>query len=392
MTKKRLKILFISHDSSLTGAPILLLNLLKLLVSQDWVEMEILLYRGGPLEKEFSQIAPTHILKGAGYSGQADFFKKGWNYLSYRIKKMLLFSRAKKADLIFNNTIANGHLISELGALRIPVISYVHELESVINEFNINGASDLAIRHSDYFIVPSEITGRNLVKNHGVAPEKLFRLNYFVPSSVMEETTKPAARQSFLQRYALPTDKFMVVGMGTASYRKGIDLFLETCKEVCALANDVYFVWIGDTEGEMKAYLSEKIIEYRLSSSLKMTGKIPYSPTTMLPFDLFILTSREDPYPLVVLEAASVKLPAICFEGAGGASDFVADGAGWAIPGFSAKDMADKILEVKHSPDLKKHGEKAYRKAMEWHSDGKLVLDQFITIVETATKCVESKK
>ena len=60
---KKEKILIISHDSSLTGAPILLLNLLFLLKKRFDFNMRILLCRGGVLQDEFKKYGRVTILK-----------------------------------------------------------------------------------------------------------------------------------------------------------------------------------------------------------------------------------------------------------------------------------------------------------------------------------------
>src|SRR5690242_5918890 len=54
--------LFVSHDASLTGAPIVLLNFLRWLSAQQLMPFEVLLREGGPLQTEFERIAPTQVL------------------------------------------------------------------------------------------------------------------------------------------------------------------------------------------------------------------------------------------------------------------------------------------------------------------------------------------
>jgi hypothetical protein len=49
-------------------------------------------------------------------------------------------------------------------------------------------------------------------------------------------------------------------------------------------------------------------------------------------FNVFPLTSCEDPFPLVCLEAASLRKPIICFEKAGGMPGFVGSDAGKVVP------------------------------------------------------------
>jgi glycosyltransferase involved in cell wall biosynthesis len=61
--------------------------------------------------------------------------------------------------------------------------------------------------------------------------------------------------------------------------------------------------------------------------------------------DVFTLTSREDPFPSVVLEAMQAGLPTVAFQDSGGIPDMLAQyGAGVAVPLGDAAAMADAIL------------------------------------------------
>jgi glycosyltransferase involved in cell wall biosynthesis len=63
-------------------------------------------------------------------------------------------------------------------------------------------------------------------------------------------------------------------------------------------------------------------------------------------FDLFALTSREDPFPVAMLEAAASGLPIVCFAGAGGAPEFVEDDAGLVVPYLDIAAMATACIEL----------------------------------------------
>ena len=49
-------------------------------------------------------------------------------------------------------------------------------------------------------------------------------------------------------------------------------------------------------------------------------------------FDVFALMFREDPFPLVCLEAALLEKPNLCFARAGGASELVESDSGFVVP------------------------------------------------------------
>jgi len=128
-----MKILFISHDATRTGAPMLLLNLVKWLSENKDLDyrITILLRKGGPLITEFEKY------------GTVIFFNKTCpvrlyllrSYLINRYQKKIISElKASSWDLIFSNTIVNGQLLELLANSQAPIVSYIHELEFSIKE------------------------------------------------------------------------------------------------------------------------------------------------------------------------------------------------------------------------------------------------------------------
>jgi glycosyltransferase involved in cell wall biosynthesis len=64
-----------------------------------------------------------------------------------------------------------------------------------------------------------------------------------------------------------------------------------------------------------------------------------------------VLTSREDPYPLVCLEAAALEKPIVCFAGAGGMPEFVENDCGFVVPYLDIAAMADRVTFLLNSPE-----------------------------------------
>jgi glycosyltransferase involved in cell wall biosynthesis len=66
-------------------------------------------------------------------------------------------------------------------------------------------------------------------------------------------------------------------------------------------------------------------------------------------FDVFAMTSWEDPCPLVVLESMALGKVVVCFSGGGGAPEVVGD-AGIMIPEFNPEWMAKAIAGLAGDP------------------------------------------
>ncbi|MBS1600056.1 MAG: glycosyltransferase [Bacteroidetes bacterium] len=383
-TSSKPKLLFISHEASLTGAPILLLNLLTLLKRSGQFELEVLLYRGGDLEDKFKHISSVFILKSSEYKNVKNFILRAINFVVYRLRILYFKATMQKPNLIFSNTIVNGRLIKAFKKSGIPIVTYIHELESTIQYFKKDHISEFAIEYSDFFIAPAKIVAANLMKNHAVKEDKIFFLNYLLPYDPNVILDKSKTREIFLRQFGIPSEKFCVVGMGKATHRKGIDIFIETCYQTYQLDKNIHFVWIGEIEDEkMSKYINNYISDNKINDAITLAGRQLYSISSLLPFDIFLLTSREDPYPLVVIEAAIMKIPALCFEGSGGAPEFISDDSGWTVPDFSAKSFALKLIDIKNKNDeVKIRGLNAYNKAIALHTNEEFILRQFNLILD----------
>jgi glycosyltransferase involved in cell wall biosynthesis len=373
------KILFISHESSLTGGTILLVNLLSLLKETGVADFSIIVKRGGKLDDQFRQIANTIVLKPEGYQAGKGFFGKLGDFLSYRRRLRKMIREAGDCDLIFSNTVANGRLLKLLSQSGRAIVVYVHELESALKFCNIHRDTDLSLELADSIFSPSNAVTRNLIQHDKVGAGKIFPLNYYfsVPGDNFSGN-KEDIKRKFFGQYRIPPDRFHVAGMGAAVERKGMDIFVETCRILKEMNAGIHFTWIG---GFLDKGFESRIINFikqsELEGHLTITGYIPHSFLNLIPFDLLALTSREDPYPLVVLEAAFARIPTVAFRGTGGMEDFIGDDAGFLVSEVSAEAMAQKIIEIRNSAtEAVKRAEHASQKARALHTDADLILEQ----------------
>ena len=76
-------------------------------------------------------------------------------------------------------------------------------------------------------------------------------------------------------------------------------------------------------------------------------------------FDVFLMTSREDPFPLVCIEVGMLGIPIICFDGATGSQEIINQGGGVVVPYLDTDAMAKQIQTYFLDRNLlKDHGEK----------------------------------
>jgi Glycosyl transferase family 2/Glycosyl transferases group 1 len=125
------------------------------------------------------------------------------------------------------------------------------------------------------------------------------------------------------------------------------------------------FVWIG---GDPAPFM-EKVRSSELEGRLLFVGNRRESRRHYYVGHIFLLSSREDPCPLVALEAADAGLPVVCFAGAGDIPDFVGEECGTAVPYEDVQAAAEAVLRLAGDSELRRRqGAKARRRATERHS------------------------
>ena len=115
----------------------------------------------------------------------------------------------------------------------------------------------------------------------------------------------------------------MVLGAGYADLRKGFDLFLQIWRLARQQNPRVHFCWAGDFDPTLREWLSA---EDRSAPRRPVTFHVAGFRSDMEAFysaaNVYALTSREDPFPTVALEAMGVGVPVVAFKGSGGIPEF----------------------------------------------------------------------
>ncbi|MDZ7897034.1 MAG: glycosyltransferase family 4 protein [Arcicella sp.] len=377
-------ILFVSHDANRAGAQILLLRFLKLLKNHPDFKFSILLKEGGIIEKEFEELATTYYWT----EGETiNFIQKVKNKISGKklIEKEGVFGKLMEQDfdLIVSNTVTNGRLLDFLYILAIPIITYVHELEIGIQQYTSSKDFQTTLEITNSYIACAESVKENLIKNHAIDATKIKVLPSLLPESALSFESSMIKISALKKQYDIPENAFLIGGIGTVDLRKGVDVFLQVAHQL-KQEKDIYFLWVGgqNTEIDYKIFQIDKD-RLELKNVVFQTS-VDNPLDFMDAFDVFFVSSREDPYPLVVLEAAVLSKPIICFDKAGGAKDFVENDCGFVVDYLDIRTVKERIIELKEKPLLKiELGENARKKALERHNQ-ETAFQTFIEILNTS--------
>ncbi|WP_243313949.1 glycosyltransferase [Fundidesulfovibrio agrisoli] len=349
-------IVFLCHEASQTGAPAVILSLMKFIKTHTRINFSIIIGEPGPWNSRFEALAPCFYINTPGH-----------NDLIQEIKDFC----GNYVQLVYVNTIASGHYLPLLDFLAAECITHVHEMDNIFRIFK------------DSFIECS----KRCTKYIAVSPKSADA----VRSRICAETSEIYILPPFIDPFTsdgefIPSlyDGPVIFGCGTVEKRKGFDLFCEVAQSLLRRGvSNFRMFWIG-AKGDLDP--QDEIRRYDVGEHVVWLGSKDYPRKYFVQGDIFLLPSREDPFPLVGLEAAECCLPVVCFDQvAGGMVTFATPDAGFGVPYLDVEAMAEVVARLLADSELRKQlGRTAADKVKSRHYTsvvGHKIIDLFPTLV-----------
>lgn len=330
----RRKVLVVSHDAHPHGAQYLALNLVRELVRDVGVEVEVLLQGGGRLEADFAALAKVHKPYETGED----------------VAKLAASLYRQGFGMAIANTAVAGRVVRPLREAGMHIVALVHELPGVIRQYGLEEAVRTIAQDADSIVVASTVVGDGLAEFVDrdamraeliVRPQGLFTRSRYRGLDDMSE-----ARHRLRARLDLPEQARIVLTVGYADRRKGVDLLAEAAALACARDPDLHLVWVGHRDVDLESRIAAILREGGCESRFHFMGLDFDTDDYYAGADVYALASREDPFPSVVLESLSVGTPVVAFAGTGGGADLVAQTGGVVVPAFDVGAYADALLRV----------------------------------------------
>ncbi len=289
-----MKVLFLSHEMSRTGAPLYLYHLLKWMKhNKPDLKFDVLVENldRSELYNDFSSISKLIIYE------ELDFFKK------IKFKRRI----NSEYDLLYVNSIASNTLLNKINkGIDVPIICHVHESNDVMNNRRIDSMEEI-IKSVDYYIAVSKSVFHG-IRNFGVKKDKIKLIyNFSIPFTTVTS-------HNVREKLNIPNNAF-VVGTLTANAdsNKAPERIVEVAKQI--KNKNIYFVFSGLKDNDKK---HTSIINQLLASGLErrflfiraVNNPIDYINM----FDMYFISSKVESFSLTMLEAGLMKTPVLSFD------------------------------------------------------------------------------
>ena len=334
-------LVLVGHDAFPAGAQLLLLHIGRRLRAMD-VPFHYLLLGDGALLADYEQVAPTVVVSDpAAWPG------------------VMTLLRDAGIGRALVNSAASADACIRLASVGISCTLLIHELPRLLRERGLvkpARAAAAAARHV-LFAAPDvrdrfEAEIGSIGGSAHVVPQGIYR-----PVSGVDRHARRA-------QLGVPDGGVLAVGVGYADLRKGFDLFLQVWRHAQSGAVPVHAAWVGAVDPTVQAYLGAEIAQAETSGTFHMLPWAEDGAEWLAAADAHLLTSREDPFPSVVLEAMSAGTRTLAFEGTGGVPALLrAYAAGDCVCLGDAAGMAHLLRP--QAPDAAMA--EAARLAFDWH-------------------------
>ncbi|MCB1018122.1 MAG: glycosyltransferase family 4 protein [Acidimicrobiales bacterium] len=352
-------VVFVSHEATRTGAPLMLLYVLRWLRDHSELRFEVLLLEGGAIEADFAAVAPTTVVADIG-PGRLDGVARrfGAHRLADRLherRRRAALAPLRGASLVYCNVLESLAALPLLdpGPPDRVVVTHIHEMRAAFRA--LAPAARAQLRRSDRFVAASDLVRELAIDHFGIDPERIVRHYECIDVEALHATPPPAeAVEAARRSCGIPVGAPVVGAVGVTGWRKGPDLFVLLADHLHRreATRDVHFVWLGaDPEAPETRSLRRDVERAGLADVVHFVAPEPAPGRWFALFDVFTLTSREDPFPLVCLESSLLGTPIVCFANTGMA-EFAGEGeCGFMVDYLDVEAMAARVTDLLEDPD-----------------------------------------
>lgn len=346
---KKKKILFFTPTSCRTGAEMALWNLLRYMDPSKY-DMALSSYADGPLLKCYPAHIPTSSFYGSldrerfrKFVDSAAAFFQGQNRTYYEWQYFKRIHKKFKPDVWYLNTNTLVNPLKFVMENRIPCIVHAHELLETLYSFDRQHMERI-VQYPFLVIACSEAARRVM---HTLGRTERIEICH-EPVDIQSLKPNESQRLKIRRSFGIPDNAFTWAMSGFYSPRKNPTGFLSLAQKLMRIRPDAYFLWLGGGNNDLAIaeFLHKKTIELGLEKHVFWNdAKIDDYSDFLHAADGFVLTSYEESFSMVTVEALSLGKPVVALN-CGGVSEYLDKNIGILVDLWNQEGLIDAMLLV----------------------------------------------
>jgi len=307
--------------------------------------------------------------------------------LDSEIECMSLFKNKKPFKLILPNVVLRLRRL-----LKVKNINILIDVDTILSLYSIPAKFGLDIKHLSWehfnyrsdFRMPTRKLARYLAAKYANAVVTLTKRDKGYWQEAINCNAKIVSIPnptpfSHMDSNLVAREK-IALAVGRLTEQKGFDLLLNIWSKVEAVDSEWKLYIVGD--GEDKSKLESLMYRLRLKNAeikpfTNDVGKY-YSSAS-----IYVMTSRFEGFPMVLLEAASYGLPIISFDCDTGPDELIINQeTGLLVPSNDLDEYSNKLIQLIHDKNLRSKMEKKTIKEIKKY-DVSIICNNWINLIES---------
>lgn len=333
-----MRVCVVCHEASLTGAPRVGFDIAAALAERH--ETTLLAKMGGPLID-----LPRYAALRDGYRCLDSSHQVCDRTYRERVDEAMSVLEELGPDVLYVNSVASGEWCEAGARAGIPVALHTHETRDSLPGLLSTVCTPRILRWTDLLIGASRHAMDDIEELTGTSVRNRLDFGIFIDTeTVLGQSTSEVPPPCNALGTPLGEEgggRRPVAAMcGLAQPRKGADIFFEAAERLPMCD----FLWIGPWAPPETHDNGETLgrFETLRLPNFYVTGLVNNPYAYMREIDAFVLTSREDPNPLVVAEALVLDKKVMAFADTGASAELLAR-FGYA---FTGRPDAERIASV----------------------------------------------
>ena len=292
-----------------------------------------------------------HYDLGINYSQDATFKQKLLN-LSRRNK----IYKARLSEYIKENKI---DICISLGSKEVFFLNKLSNLCKVICEWHFAQNSSLVLAKANYSsTLMAKLIGGIQVRRLIKATKKLDALVVLTKEDqkVWQRTNKNIVQIYNPSSYEVTELSDLMnrrfISVGRLEAQKGFEYLIQAWSKVYDKHPDYTLDIFG--AGSLRGFLQDEIDRRHLAGVVTLKGSTNDIQSEYLTSSGFVMTSRFEGFPMVLLEASSFGLPLVSFDCVSGPKEIIRNGYnGYIVDLFDTDSLADSIIKIISDDELR---------------------------------------